>query len=241
MYNFIEYIIKLLNYFLGKGYGSISIQKEVHFVKKLNPEAKVFIDVGGNIGNYSQELLENFKVGELHIFEPSKKNHLLLLERFKHNQKVTIKNLALFHISKKQKLFYEKEGSGMASLSKRNLDHLDLDFNNFEMILSDRFDSYWKAYNYPIDFMKIDVEGHELDVLKSTGSILKKIKIIQFEFGGCNIDTRTFFKDFYTFFKDNNFKLYRISPFKLVSIDKYRESNEFFITTNFIAINQRFK
>ena len=238
MYSLTAFIIKVLNYFLGKGYGSISIHKEVYFIKKLNPKASVFIDVGGNIGDYSQELLENFKVGELHIFEPSKKNYLILLERFKNHKKVKINNLALSHVSKKQKLFYDKEGSGMASLTKRNLSHLNLAFDDFEMISTNRFDSYWEIYDYPIDFMKIDVEGHEMDVLKSTGLILRKIKIIQFEFGGCNIDTGTFFRDFYTFFSKNNFKIYRISPFKLIQIENYKEVDEFFVTTNFIAVNQ---
>ena len=50
-----------------------------------------------------------------------------------------------------------------------------------------------------IDFFKIDVEGHEMDVLKGIGDKISNIKLIQFEFGGCNIDTRCFFQDFWYF------------------------------------------
>ena len=46
-----------------------------------------------------------------------------------------------------------------------------------------------------IDLLKLDVEGHELYLL-SAKKFISKISVIQFEFGGCNIDTRTYFRDF---------------------------------------------
>ena len=77
---------------------------------------------------------------------------------------------------------------------------------NFEEQVSlIRFDEYWKNKDQLIDYVKIDVEGHELDVLEGFGDLINKIKLIQFEFGGCNIDTRTFFKIFGIFFKKKNF------------------------------------
>ena len=66
---------------------------------------------------------------------------------------------------------------------------------------------------------------------------LKEIKIVQFEFGGCNIDSRTYFQDFYYFFTERNFEIYRLSPRGLKKIDKYSESDEIFDTTNFICLN----
>ena len=48
--------------------------------------------------------------------------------------------------------------------------------------------------------MKIDVEGHELDVLKGFGELIKKVRLIQFEFGGTNIDSKTYLRDFWEFF-----------------------------------------
>ena len=62
------------------------------------------------------------------------------------------------------------------------------------------------------------------------------IDIVTFEFGGCNIDTRTFFQDFWYFFVDVNMKLFRISPAGyLVHIQSYKESDEQYRTTNYIA------
>ncbi len=44
--------------------------------------------------------------------------------------------------------------------------------------------------------VKMDVEGHELNVLNGRINTLALAQIFQFEFGGCNIDTKVFFKIF---------------------------------------------
>ena len=61
----------------------------------------------------------------------------------------------------------------------------------------------------------------------------------QFEFGGTNIDTRTYFRDFWYFFKECGFILYRITPLGAELIRTYRESDEYFMTTNFIAVKRK--
>ena len=70
------------------------------------------------------------------------------------------------------------------------------------------------------------------------GNKIKKIKIIQFEFGPASIDSKTFFKEFYNFFTNLNFKIYRITPSSLEKISNYNESIEYFRVTNFVAINK---
>jgi len=60
------------------------------------------------------------------------------------------------------------------------------------------------------------------------------IDFIQFEFGGCNIDSRTYFQDFYYLLKDN-YKIYRIVKDGIYPINQYREMYEAFITTNYLA------
>ena len=48
-----------------------------------------------------------------------------------------------------------------------------------------------------IDFLKIDTEGFELDVLQSLGPKLSCVKHIQFEYGGTYPDRGIFLKDIY--------------------------------------------
>jgi hypothetical protein len=66
----------------------------------------------------------------------------------------------------------------------------------------------------------------------------RRIDRILFEFGGCNIDSRSYFQDFYYFLRNFGFtQLFRLAPSGyLVPIPKYREIDEQFRTTNFVAI-----
>ena len=63
------------------------------------------------------------------------------------------------------------------------------------------------------------------------------IRACSFEFGGCNLDSRTFLRDYFEFFSDHGMKLFRITPAAtLVSLPLYRENLERFITTNYLAV-----
>ena len=48
-----------------------------------------------------------------------------------------------------------------------------------------------------------------------------KIKLIQFECGPANIDSRVFFRDYYFFLKKKNFLIYRLTPSKIFPITEY--------------------
>ena len=240
--NIIEKTAYILFRFIGVGWGGPrTVSNEVRYVKSIIKNGSVFVDCGGNIGNYSNEIIKNFKDPEIHIFEPSKKNVKILVKRFSHN-KIKINNVGLSNKNAESILFSNESGSGLASLTKRKLDHLDIDFNIEEKIKVIKFKDYWneEISSEFIDLFKIDVEGHEMDVLNGIGDRISKIRIIQFEFGGCNIDTRSFFQDFWYFFTDHNFKIFRITPLGLVEINQYKEIYERFITTNFLCLNMGF-
>ena len=69
-------------------------------------------------------------------------------------------------------------------------------FDYSEDVQTLRFDRYWPDHldGGRIDIAKLDIEGHELQALTGFGAALSACRVIQFEFGGCNIDTRTFFQ-----------------------------------------------
>jgi hypothetical protein len=64
-----------------------------------------------------------------------------------------------------------------------------------------------------------------------------KIKAIQFEFGGCNIDSRTYFKDFWNMLHEKYY-IYRILKNGLHEMPKYSEFLEIFHYSNFLAVNK---
>ena len=233
---FIERIAAKLQ---GKGWGSGTVQKEFRLALKLltNYPPKLCIDIGGNKGTYTEQIINNFSECEIVIFEPSESNVKTLKNKFIEFTNIKIEQSAVSNIVGKATLYSNEDGSGLASLTKRRLDHLGIDFDNMENIQTIRFEDYWKANlnSQNIDICKIDIEGHELDALLGFGEAINQISVIQFEFGGCNIDTRTFFQDFWYFFQDNGFDIYRVSPIGLIKVKKYNERDEIFTTTNYIA------
>ena len=229
---------------LGKGYGVSSIKEEVdNCLYLIKNKPYIFIDIGANKGEYSKEILNRFPDIEIYMFEPSNFHKKNLENLFGSNPNIHINNIALSNITGKQILYSDKYGSPLASLTKRNLNHLNIDFEYKEEIETKRFDEYWKTtnnFNNIIDYVKIDVEGNELKVLEGIGEFIKKIRLIQFEFGGSNVDTRTYFRDFWNYFNEYSFSIYRITPQGLLFISKYWEMDEVFLVTNYIAINKYF-
>ena len=63
--------------------------------------------------------------------------------------------------------------------------------------------------------------------------VREAIDFIQFEFGGCNIDSRTFFQDFWYLLHDKYY-FYRIVRNGLVKIEAYNERLEIFKNVNFL-------
>jgi FkbM family methyltransferase len=224
----------------GKGWGAGSVQHELNAAGSLTGKASLSlaIDVGGNVGNYTAAIRKAHPDAEVHMFEPSRTNIDALAARFGSDERVTVQPFALASSVMEATLFSDKPGSGLGSLTKRRLDHRGNDFDVSESVKTMVFDHYWKdvLHNRPIDLLKLDIEGHELDALNGSVEALAHTRVVQFEFGGCNIDTRTFFQDFWYFFKERNFDLYRITPGGVAKIDKYRERDEFFSTTNYLAL-----
>ncbi len=227
----------------GKGWGAGSVEHELRAAGSLlgsQSEISLAIDVGGNVGNYTGAIRKVHPGAEVHMFEPSKTNIDILEKRFDNDEKVTLQPYALSSTASEATLYSDKPGSGLGSLTRRRLDHRGNDFDVSETITTKVFDEYWKEAlgSRRIDLFKLDIEGHELDALTGSVQALENTRIVQFEFGGCNIDTRTFFQDFWYFFTTRNFALYRITPRGVAHVEKYRERDEFFSTTNYLALSK---
>ena len=236
-------IEKTAAYAQGKGYGSGTVRHEVALVaSQLDAPPRLAVDIGGHAGSYTRELKARFPDLPIHIFEPSSTNLARLRSRYGKDSTITINACAISDQIGEATLYSEKPGSGLASLNRRNLDHYSINFDVEEKVHTVRFGDYWERVleRQQIDLVKMDIEGHELNALHAFGESLQATKVLQFEFGGTNIDSRTYFQDFYYLFKNAGFDLHRITPIGLQHIDHYREADEFFFTINYLAVNRRF-
>ena len=233
------FLEKYISYSKGQDWPFSSLEIEINLcMSLLKKEPKIFIDIGSNKGDYIKEIVRKYPKVECHIFEPSKINYQFLKKIFR-NKGYKINKIALSSVSKQGTLYSNIEGSSLSSLYKRNLENISIRFEKTEEIKMLRFDEYWQDINKIIDYVKIDVEGHELEVLKGFGQLINKVKLIQFEFGGANIDSKTYIKDFWEFFSKRRFSIYRMTPQGNILLNKYHEKEEIFLFSNYIAINNR--
>jgi FkbM family methyltransferase len=240
-FSLLRFVERLAAYGQGKGYGAATISQEIAAVAtRLDSAPALAVDIGANVGEYTSALRSRFENLEIHVFEPSAVNVEKLRVRFAGDPRIRLNPVAVSGIEGTATLFSNEPGSGLASLKKRRLDHFGMRFDCAEEVHVIRFEDYWRdeLASRTVDIAKLDIEGHELDALKGFGAALASTRVIQLEFGGCNIDTRTYFQDFFYFFREHAFELYRITPLGVEPIDHYREADEFFSTTNFIAVNQ---
>jgi len=214
---------------------------EYFFIDNILPnycssEDLLFIDVGANSGAFSMKLASKFPRAKIIAFEPTKEAfHALKRNTAGLNISAVEKGLGA---TSENKIIFTSEDSRHNTIYKEVLQKfLIKDKINEEKIAMTTLDSYCEEqFITSIDFLKIDVEGYELFVLKGALKTLagRKIHVIQFEFNEMNIVSRVFLKDFYDLLGDYNF--YRIGTDSLVPILQYSSLNEIFQYQNIIAI-----
>lgn len=252
----LESLVILAQYLMGIGSGGLVVDSgekialtllvrkhNSHKIIKHRGQPPICIfDIGANVGQFAgiaKAVLQGNPYS-IHCFEPGAYTFDKLKANIKNDKRFFLNNTAMGKSVKTSTLYYDEAGSGLASMTKRNLEHFGIDFSLSESILVDTLDNYCERRRIDtIDLLKMDVEGHELDVLSGATRLLEERRIysILFEFGGCNIDTRSFFQDYFYFFKKyGNSQFFRITPSGyLFPLGSYREINEQFRTTNFLV------
>lgn len=198
----------------------------------------VVFDAGANVGHYAAMVLDSVAGAAVYSFEPSP-------TAFRSLQDVASRaparcrafNVGLSDRPREATLHTNSLGSGLASLYKRQLDQFGEGPGGSEPVRLETIDGFCGANGIAhIHFLKIDVEGHEIAVLDGARGMLDRraIDFIQFEFGGCNIDSRTFLRDFWN--RLDGFAICKILKDGLYKLSSYSESDEIFAYQNFLAI-----
>jgi FkbM family methyltransferase len=231
-------------FLLGKGSGTRTINVEAYAARSfINCSSPVLFDVGANLGEWASRLHSMFPASQIFLFEPQPDCQKILQDKKIPNSKLISK--AVSSTCGVTKIYTPDSTSGIASLHQR----LDTPFKNKGFATYDvetvTLDSIIEAYHLNrVDFMKMDIEGHELSALQGASKSLEAgvIKAFSFEFGSGNINSRTFFRDFWDLLSPMNYQIYRILPSsRLMRIKDYYEDCEYFRgVSNYIAVlNQK--
>ena len=143
---------------------------ETEIVKKIIKKGDVVVDVGANIGYYTLIFAKLVgKEGKVFAFEPEPTNFNILKKNVKINEyeNVTLINKAVSNKTGKMTLDLDEINKGGHSISKNNSE------KTIE-IESIRLDDYFKTYYGKINFIKLDIEGAEVEAIKGMSEILGK-------------------------------------------------------------------
>jgi len=209
-----------------------------NMVKQNDQNEITVFDVGANQGFYALALQRILgSNADIFCFEPSESTYKELQNNVAAKTNIKIFNFGFSDKQEQLVLYSTKASNGLGSIYG---DNPLTEFKHQEVISLNMLDVFCQSNHIQvIDFLKIDVEGHEYKVLLGSIEMLKqgKIKAIQFEIGECNIVSRTFFRDFYELLKDQ-YRIYRVLPNGVREIKTYKTIDEIFVCVNYIAIKK---
>ena len=201
--------------------------------QRLDPAPVVF-DVGANVGRYSLAVLKRLPGARLYAFEPS--SAFDTLERTLGRRAATFK-IALGADEGDRTLYSDEPGSELGSLYRRDLHRVGVKFGETETVRVRRLDTLCAELDVGrVDFLKIDTEGGDLDILRGAGELLQGalVRVIQFEFGGTALDTRQPLRDYFDLLEPA-YRIHRLLPAGLWPLD-WCERVEIAHYANYVAL-----
>ena len=181
---------------------------ETGFVKKIIQKKDTVLDIGANIGYYTLIFAKLVgDDGKVFAFEPEPSNFSLLEKNVEINgyRNVELAQKAASNKIGKMKLYINEKNAGghMIYDTHENRNVVEIDVT--------RLDDHLNNLSTPINFVKMDVEGSEIDVIEGMKDILQKTKdiIIMSEFNPYCIERcGKKPKDYLEALIQNGFKIY---------------------------------
>ena len=216
--------------------------KEKKFLKLLMKNISknaIIVDVGGFRGkwtSYVRSIIE-CKNKEFYIFEANNQNFISLKNTFNVDENVKIINKGVGKANSTGTFFALKgndEIRPMSGFVKREIyDKYEYNTIDVEIVSLDEHG----FNNKFLDFVKIDVEGYEFDVLKGMKNILDKsmVKFIQFEYGGTYLDAGTKLNDLIEYLGNYGYKVYSFNGEKFTHLINFNDDYRY---DNFIATKE---
>lgn len=199
----------------------------------------VIFDVGSNKGDWAAVLGPNAK--EVHLFEP---NEVLLhysMVRFDTLNNFVYNNVGLFSENKVMPFHYFTNSNNGLSSVYRNQIWVDMGLPMKEKkIHVVTLDHYWKD---SIDFLKIDVEGADFEVLKGADRLLteKKIKFIQVEHSDHIILSGHSWDELVTYVRSKGYDVYDFDGENFFKAQEYTKENYYLMEEFTQDWNNEFK
>ena len=199
----------------------------------------VVIDAGANVGSWTAEFRKLVTGrGRIYAFEPQPQAAAKIRELCVRDCEVV--ELALGRQPGTLAFYTAGPADTMGSLFQRHDTYAaNRRYEQFDVKVI-RLDDFVKANHIDrIDFMKMDLEGAELEALNGAIECMRTgaLRALSFEFGISDVNARVFFRDFFDLFSQYRYEISRLTPGgRLIRVSDYSEDLEVFArTTSYFA------
>ena len=211
----------------GETTGDIKYNGELRVARECLPDSDVVIDVGAHTGQWATHALCVNPNLNLFCIEPLRANFETLLQ----NSKLSSAKCSQVALgSSHQDLLMDRGTQSIHRVVSKDTE------KTMQMTLDDFLSRENLSF---VDYLKIDVEGHEFEVLKGARKALShgRIKRIQFEYGPEWIFARVQLRDVFRFLEKHRFVMHHIRPSSTTRVDQYSSWLENYRYKNFLAIH----
>lgn len=148
-------------------------------IQDLLQDGGTFVDIGANIGSYTLIGSEN-RVAQVHAFEPHPSTFQLLRKNIELNQRsnVTLHNVAVGSLEG-EVFLTDRSGSSINHIVPGTCQS-----GGTVAVPCHRMDKLCQTALITPQFVKVDVEGFEYDVLLGFGDFLSSVQVLMIEMNG---------------------------------------------------------
>jgi FkbM family methyltransferase len=224
----------------GMGFGNYDPRRngEYALLERLAErwDSPTLIDAGAHEGDWSAAALSVAPSASIHAIEPNPSCLDGLARTL--GDRAEIHNVGLGHESGTVTLYAPPGLPALGSIHRRDLSAHGLPapepVADIALITLEEFCERNQIDH--VEFLKLDLEGNELAALDGARSLIEgeAIDVIQFEFGGTDIDSRTFLRDFFDRLGETH-KIHRVLRDGLEPV-RYSEVAEIFSYGNYAAL-----
>ncbi|MCC5606699.1 FkbM family methyltransferase [Nostoc sp. CHAB 5834] len=222
---------------------------EIRIIENFIGDKNIVFDIGANVGSWSKTVLQKHDQVQIHLFEPVPDNYNKLnnnLVDWLEKENIHPNKIAVANHENTQTFYYYEDNPASSTFYRRF--HVEKQYSlkpPIELpVVTTTIDKYCQQLQINrINFLKINTEGGELDVLYGVKELLTKGKIdyIQFEYGGTFQDASITLKQVFNYLQSFRYCLLKIEVKKLIYIPEFLPEYENFEYSNYLAINERFK
>lgn len=194
------------------------------------------VDIGAYVGEWTEQFLEIFPGKKVLMIEAQKSKKPFLEEVSQKHEGINFLNDLLSAADGKLVSFFENETASHVEVSKENKPDGNKNYT------SKTLDTVIEKNNYPWpDFMKLDVQGYELEVLKGAEKCMKNCQVCLLEVTFLDLYSGDpLILEVLNFMDNKGFQAYDISQLMRRPFDKaLYQADVFFVKKNSILVKDK--